>query len=193
MQNRSVASSRSQGNDRRLRSTFQNRLPGHFGRHDRGGVCVFIFRSEVPSRYPSITDLSFPMTYDEFVDAVQDRLQLDDPDNASRRMTVVLETFSEILYRTERDTLGAPLPKPLAHLLQSARPENTRKEVERLNAEAFLSRVQARADLSRSEAQATVSAVLSVLELAVGAEPLSDVGDHLPPSYGDLFPFVPSP
>lgn len=132
------------------------------------------------------------MTHDDFVHAVRERLDLNDSDEATRRVSTVLETFSEILYRTERDTLGAPLPKALAHLLHSAQPENTRKEVERLNAEAFLSRVQTRADLSRSEAQATVSAVLSVLESAVGTEPLSNVGDHLPPSYRDLFPFMTS-
>lgn len=132
------------------------------------------------------------MTHEEFVDAVQERLELDDSDEASQRVATVLETFSEILYRTERDTLGAPLPKSLAHLLQSAQPENTREEVERLNAEMFLGRVQTRADLSRSEAQATVSAVLSVLESAVGTELLSDIGDHLPPSYRDLFPFMSS-
>jgi uncharacterized protein (DUF2267 family) len=43
---------------------------------------------------------------------VRNRLPTDDRDEAADIATVVLETFSEILYRTERDKLTAPLPKP---------------------------------------------------------------------------------
>lgn len=62
--------------------------------------------------------------------------KFDDREAASELVTVVLETFSEILYRSERDTLSAPLPKALARLVQSSTPERTREKVERLNAEA---------------------------------------------------------
>lgn len=130
------------------------------------------------------------MTYDAFLDAVQERLALDDEGEASNLVTVVLETFSEILYRTERDTVSAPLPKELAHHLHAAKTEHTRDQVNRLNAAAFLDRIQARADLSREDAQAATAAVLSVLEEAVGAPSLSDLGDSLPADYAEIFPFM---
>jgi uncharacterized protein (DUF2267 family) len=131
------------------------------------------------------------MTHDTFLDAVQEHLELEDPDEASALVTVVLETFSEILYRTERDTLSAPLPKKLAHPLHAAKTEHTREQVERLHASAFLDRVQARADLSRADAQTVTAAVLTVLQEAVGDAVLSDIGDSLPPSYAEIFPFMP--
>jgi uncharacterized protein (DUF2267 family) len=131
------------------------------------------------------------MTYDAFVDTVQEHLEMDDPDEVSALVTVVLETFSEILYRTERDTLTAPLPKELAHPLHAAETEHTREQVERLNAAAFLDRIRARADLSREDAKTATAAVLSVLQEAVGEAVLSDLGDSLPASYGEIFPFMP--
>lgn len=133
------------------------------------------------------------MTHDAFVDAVRERLQLDNPDVATARTTVVLETFSEILYRTERDKISAPLPKELERRLHAAKPENTRQEIERLNASPFLDRIQARADVNREDAKTTVREVLSVLEEAVGSDVLSEIGDQLPSSYGAIFPFVTQP
>lgn len=47
------------------------------------------------------------MTQNEFIEAVRERLDHGRRDEASKRTIVVLTTFSEILYRTERDTLGA--------------------------------------------------------------------------------------
>lgn len=151
--------------------------------------CVSLVPPLAPVPLASI--LSLPMTYKTFLDAVQEHLELDDPDEASTLMTVVLETFSEILYRTERDTLSAPLPRELAHHLRAAEPEHTREQMERLTASAFLDRVQARADLSRADAQAATAAVLTVLQEAVGGSVLSDIGDSLPPSYTEIFPFMP--
>jgi len=133
------------------------------------------------------------MTYDAFIDTLQEHLDLADRDEASTLVTVILETFSEILYRTERDTLSAPLPKKLAHHLHAAKTEHTREQVERLNAAAFLDRIQARADLSREDAQTATAAVLSVLQEAVGDAVLSDLSDSLPPSYEEIFPFMSHP
>lgn len=143
---------------------------------------------------PSLSPVFRPvMTLNAFLDAVQERLELDDEDEASNLVTVVLETFSEVLYRTERDTVSAPLPEELAHHLHAAKTEHTRERVERLTAEAFLDRVQARAGLSREDAQEAISAVLSVLQEAVGKAVLSDVSDSLPPSYMEIFPFMTHP
>lgn len=134
-----------------------------------------------------------PMTYDAFLDAVHERLFTDDREATAQVATVVLKTFSEILYRTERDKLSAPLPKELTRPLQAARPETSRQETERLTAEAFLDRIQARADLNRDEAQAATRVVLDVFREATDEPVLSEIGDHLPHSYADLFPFMDRP
>ena len=131
------------------------------------------------------------MTYDAFLDTVQERLDLADRDDASALTRIVLETFSEILYRTERDTVSAPLPKELAHSLHAAKTEQTREKVERLNAATFLDRVQARADLNRGDAETATATVLSVLQEAAGDAVLSDLSNSLPPSYAEIFPFMP--
>ena len=130
------------------------------------------------------------MTYDAFLDTVQDRLPTDDREDAAHVATVVLETFSEILYRTERDKLTAPLPKPLKRPLQAPQPETSRRNIERLNAKAFLDRIQARADVNRDEAQAATRVVLDVLRDAVGESILSEIARQLPSSYADIFPFM---
>ncbi len=133
------------------------------------------------------------MTYDAFLDAAHERLFTDDREAAAEVVTVVLETFSEILYRTERDKLSAPLPKELTRPLQATQPETSREEIDRLDAEAFLDRIQARADLNREEAETATRIVLDVLREATDEPVLSEVGDHLPPSYADLFPFMDRP
>lgn len=133
------------------------------------------------------------MTHDAFLDIVQERLNLTERDDASAHVRVVLETFSEILYRTERDTVSAPLPKELAHHLHAAKTEHTREKVDRLNAAAFLDRVQARADLSRDEAETATAAVLFTLQDAVGDAVLDDLANSLPSNYGKVFPFMDHP
>lgn len=133
------------------------------------------------------------MTYDAFLDTVHGHLSTDDRETTADIATVVLKTFSEILYRTERDKLSAPLPTELAQLLQSARPETSREETERLTEGAFLDRIQARANLNREDAQAATWGVLTVLGEATDAPVLSEIGDHLPPSYAEIFPFMDRP
>lgn len=130
------------------------------------------------------------MTYDAFLDTVQERLDLAERDDASALTMIVLETFSEILYRTERDKASAPLPKELTRYLHAAKPEQSREKVERLNAATFLDRVQARADLNREDAETATTTVLSVLQEAAGDTVLSNLGDSLPPSYAEIFPFM---
>lgn len=135
------------------------------------------------------------MTHDEFIDAVLNRTQLDDRDQAADVVSAVLKTFSEVLYRTERDGLAAPLPKPLAHYLHADERQNTRRETERFSAEEFLNRVEARtnSNLSMEEARTYATAVFGVLTDAIGESLLSDAAEQLPEDYGALFPFQQNP
>lgn len=131
------------------------------------------------------------MTHDEFIDTVQEHASLDDRDEASELVSAVLRTFSELLYRTERDKLGTQLAKPLSKLLHAAKRQNNRRETDRFSAEEFLNRIEARTDmnLSREEAQRYASSVFEVLAQATGKNPLSDIVDALPQDYVSLFSF----
>lgn len=53
------------------------------------------------------------MTYEAFVDTMEERLSSEDGEAASELVTVVLQTVSEILYRSKPDGLSAPLPNEL--------------------------------------------------------------------------------
>lgn len=131
------------------------------------------------------------MDIDEFISTVQERAELEDRSETSDLVAIVLETFSEILYRTERDKLSASLPKGLASHLHAAPAQTSRQQVERYPSAEFLNRIQARADQNLSEEEAhTLSAhVFAVLTDAIGPALLSKVVDKLPAGYDSLFPF----
>lgn len=131
------------------------------------------------------------MTTDEFISAVQERVALDDRDEVSDLISVVLKTFSEILYRTERDKVSAPLPKELKNLVQAAPRQNTRRDVDRYPSAEFLNRVRARTsqNMSQEKARSRTSEVFVVLTEAVGSEALSNVVARLPSDYDTFFPF----
>ncbi len=130
------------------------------------------------------------MTYDEFIDTVQAGLPLEDREEAEELATAVLKTFSELLYRTERDKLGAPLAKPLDRALHAAQRQNNRRATDRFSAEEFLNRIEARTDqnLSREEARRYTSVVFDVLTQATGQSLFVKVVEKLPQGYGSLFP-----
>lgn len=130
------------------------------------------------------------MTYDAFIDAVLDRADLQNRDVAQRITDVVLETFGEILYRTERDRIGTQLPKPLANALHAPQPENARHDGERFGPEEFLTRVKARADVNYPTAESVTPVVVNVLQSALGPGTLSDTADRLPGAYASLFGFM---
>lgn len=130
------------------------------------------------------------MTHDEFIDTVQDRLSLEDRNQAADLVSTVLKTFSELLYRTERDSLGAPLTKPLSNLLHAAKRQNNRRETDRFSVEEFLNRIEARTEinLSREEARRYTSVVFDVLSQATEKSLLAKVTEKLPQGYASLFP-----
>ncbi len=60
------------------------------------------------------------MEYDEFIDRVQERLNLDSRDDAIRITEVTLATLGERLDRLERDQTAAQLPNELKAFLLKA-------------------------------------------------------------------------
>lgn len=132
------------------------------------------------------------MTHDEFIDQVHERLPLEDREEVEDLVTAVLKTFSEVLYRTERDKLGAPLPKPLSRVLHAAKRQNNRRETDRFSAEEFTNRVEARTDqnYSQEEARSYTFVVLDVLASATGESLFAKVAEKLPQDYDSLLPSI---
>lgn len=130
------------------------------------------------------------MTYDEFIDTAHADLPLEDREEVEELAMAVLKTFSELLYRTERDKLGAPLPKALDRALHAAKRQNNRRATDRFSVEEFLNRIEARTDqnLSREEARSYTSVVFEALTQATGRSLFAKVAEKLPPDYGSLFP-----
>ncbi|HEX6387556.1 MAG TPA: DUF2267 domain-containing protein [Anaerolineae bacterium] len=128
------------------------------------------------------------MQYDEFMDRVQERADLDSRDDAALITEVVLATLGERLYRTEAAELAAQLPKELqGHFFARQPPENTRQDTDRFSLEEFYNRVSARADVNYSQAQKLTRAVVAVLQEAVTPGEWQDALSTLPSEYGELF------
>lgn len=135
------------------------------------------------------------MTYDEFIDTIQADLPFEDREEVEELAMAVLNTFSELLYRTERDKLGAPLAKPLDRALHSAQRQNNRRATDRFSVEEFLNRIEARTaqNFSREEAHNYTSVVFEALIQATGRNLFAKVVEKLPPDYGSLFPAFENP
>lgn len=127
------------------------------------------------------------MRYDDFIQQVRRRTDLESDDRAVEVTHAVLGTLGECLYRTERDKLAAELPKELKAVFFAERsPENRRQDVERYRLEEFFNRVRARADTGGRETETCTGAVFSVLREAVSAGTMDAVLNALPDEYDAL-------
>lgn len=127
------------------------------------------------------------MRYDEFIQRVRRRAELESDEHAARVTHAVLGTLGECLYRTERNKLAAELPKDLKGALFARRdPENRRQETERYRLEELLNRVRARADLGGQQAETCTRAVMEVLREAVSPGTMAETMEALPDEYGAL-------
>lgn len=127
------------------------------------------------------------MRYDEFIQRVRRRAELESDERAEHVTHAVLGTLGECLYRTERDRLAAELPKDLKGALFARRdPENRRQETERYRLEEFLNRVRARADLGGHDTETSTQAVMQVLREAVSSGTMTETMAALPDEYSVL-------
>jgi uncharacterized protein (DUF2267 family) len=128
------------------------------------------------------------MQYDEFINRVQERAELDSRDAAVEIIKATLGTLGERLYRTEREDLAAQLPdemKPYFSRETSAR--TSRDRVEPYGLEDFYVRVSARTeDLTVAQAIPKARAVMQVLRSAVSAGSWQSLEDLLPAEYDEL-------
>jgi uncharacterized protein (DUF2267 family) len=129
------------------------------------------------------------MQYDPFIDHIAETLDVP-RDEAEHAAEVVLGTLGEALYRTERDALGAELPKPADQHLFSIQPrETTPGDRQTMELDALYTRVASRTEgRSTAGAQMTTSVVLGAVQEAVSDATLRKVFDTLPSSYATLLP-----
>ncbi|MFP4515228.1 MAG: DUF2267 domain-containing protein [Desulfovibrionales bacterium] len=120
------------------------------------------------------------MRYENFLEKVQERTELA-PDQAETVVRATLETLGERLHSTERDLLGAQLPKEMQGMLAR------RKQTDRYNLEEFYNRVSARADLGYPDAVNSARAVAMVLQEAVSEGEIRNMLSRLPAEYEELF------
>lgn len=130
------------------------------------------------------------MHYQEIIDRVQQRAELDAAPDAEHVTRAVLATLGECLYRTEKHDVAAQLPKELKTALYAVRPpQNTRRA--RITLDEFYNRVAARADIGYPAAVAQTNAVMAVLQEAVSAGEWADVRDELPSEFDVLWGYAP--
>jgi len=121
------------------------------------------------------------MDYKDFVDRVRRQGSLGTDDEAERVTAAVLETLGERIRRTEKENLGAQLPKELRkHLLK-------RLDMEPFDLEEFYNRVSSRADVGYPTAVELSRIIMGVLQSAVSEGELKDMLSQLPENFRELF------
>jgi uncharacterized protein (DUF2267 family) len=129
---------------------------------------------------PSLTQET-PMTYEQFVAAVQDSLGTG-RDAAERATRATLRTLADRLSVAQARRLVMFLPDELGPLMFHAGPP------ERLDIDAFLNRVAARENVGVATARRHAALVLSVIARAVGPDVLDDIAATLPKDFAPLLP-----
>jgi uncharacterized protein (DUF2267 family) len=128
------------------------------------------------------------MEYDEFINRVQEREELDSPEEAAAAVKATLGTLGEMLSPKERHDLAAELPKPLKNCLTLwvERPPRELTHPHRFSLEEFYNRVAARSEVGYPAAVKHSQAVIQVLKHAVSGGELRDVLRELPDEYEEL-------
>ena len=121
------------------------------------------------------------MQYDEFIERVQARGEIDSRETAQTATAATLETLSERLTRDERRNLAAELPDELKEIIFR------RQETTYFLLKDFYNRVAARADVRVPEAIAQSQAVVAVLQEAISTGQLNAILELLPDEYDELF------
>ncbi len=115
------------------------------------------------------------MKRDEFIKAVQKKLDLDSKDDAIWITDTILKTLSERLTEQEAFDLASQLPRELKELVKGV-PDHVIK----MDREEFISKVAERLDIPKDEAERYVKATFAVLKSAVTPGEIEDVLSQLP-------------
>lgn len=121
------------------------------------------------------------MTYDNFLEAVQNRTELSDDLEASTAVTATLNTLAERLKPDDRDSLAARLPQGLKNLV------TVEGEAEELSLNGFFERVSQRMGAGREQAETISDEIISILSESMTGGDVDDIKKRLPEAYRELF------
>jgi uncharacterized protein (DUF2267 family) len=125
------------------------------------------------------------MTYEDFVQRVQQLAQFDAPDKAARAIHATLRALAEHLSRGEAHDLRKQLPPEFAPDLR--KPNEFARAVP---LPKFLSRIAKQLGVSEDDAGLIAGAVMLTLREAIDRKELQDIFAQLPEEY-DLFFHLP--
>lgn len=121
------------------------------------------------------------MTYDKFLQEVQNRTELTGELEASTAITATLNTLAERLNPDEREKLAAQLPEDLKKLVTIT------GEEEKLSIDAFYDRVSQRMGAEREKAEIITDEIITILTEAISDGEVDNITDQLPEEYRELF------
>ncbi len=117
------------------------------------------------------------MQYEEFIDAVQEALAMEDRERVEGIVETVLWTLSGRLKPAARHDIAAQLGGELKEPFQ----RSDAREI--ISLDEFFNRVSARADLNLVEVQSYSKAVVDALHGALSEGEYSDMVEELPSEY----------
>jgi uncharacterized protein (DUF2267 family) len=121
------------------------------------------------------------MTYDEFIDAVEDELGLS-RDEAEDVVDATLETLAERISGGEVEELMNELPEELRPALERGN-EESRGAARKMSLREFLAEVAEREGATPDDARKHARAVFKALRRAVDEDEFEDVVAQLPDEY----------
>jgi len=129
------------------------------------------------------------MQYDEFIERVQARAQLDSRQDVETLTAITLATLAEPLSREATNLLASQLPKALKDVLLTHRavPDVHAQTMQTYSLEEFYNRIKSRLSVTFHQGAALAQAVTLVLPDAITSEVMERVKQDLPAEYQVLF------
>ena len=124
------------------------------------------------------------MDYKTILKRIKKRRGLEDTKQAEQLLEAVLKTLGERIGQTERENLGAQLPKGLKKTLVD---EPERRQQEWISLEEFYTRISERSGLSFELASQVTKEIMDVLQEATSAGEMDDLKKQLPVEYRRIF------
>jgi uncharacterized protein (DUF2267 family) len=127
------------------------------------------------------------MQYQEFIERVRERAEIESDDEALNLIRAALETLADHMAGNAPAKLAAQLPDGIKELITDYKSGET-AEGERFAVEEFVRRVSERAGIEDAgEAELCAGAVLAVVQDAVSREEFDKVRGTFPAEYNRLF------
>ena len=121
------------------------------------------------------------MRYEYFLEAVENRTNLEDNLEASTAVTATLNTLAERLHPDERKSLAARLPQDLKNLV------SIEGDAQELSIDEFFDRVSQRMGAEREQAEKIADVIISLLVDEITDEQADDIKNKLPTEFRPLF------